>query len=46
MILVLEIQISTIKVNYMVTIITFGQNYYISAKYHITFTFEKRFLLK
>lgn len=28
------------------TIITFGQNYYLSAKYHITFTFEKRFLLK
>lgn len=30
----------------MVTIITFDQNYYISAKYHITFTFEKRFLPK
>ena len=43
---VLEIQISTIKVNYMVTIITFVQNYLLSAKYHITFTFEKRFLLK
>jgi len=43
---VLEIQISTIKVNYMVTIITFVQNYLLSAKYHITFTFKKRFLLK
>jgi uncharacterized membrane protein YfcA len=43
---VLEIQISTIKVIYMVTIITFVQNYLLSAKYHITFTFEKRFLLK
>lgn len=30
----------------MVTIITFVQNYLLSAKYHITFTFEKRFLLK
>jgi len=30
----------------MVTIITFDQNYFISAKYHITFTFDKRFLFK